>query len=166
MDLTVESTTVPEITTAYLLEHRIISYLPKYHEKIISTLPYEIKTFDDDYLLYLIARVPDENSSSLTKANEPHYYLWFERRADNWRDFMAVDSEKITSLKINSHYSAIRQGHFYQEYTIDFTLDQLYLVQDTGMDLLLINKQNVTSTINIPSFYIKAYLEMVTQNSQ
>ncbi|MGB5964314.1 MAG: hypothetical protein WBF77_07560 [Sulfurimonadaceae bacterium] len=161
--LQVEPTAVPEITTAYLLEHRIISYQPMYREKIIATLPYEIKTFDEGYLLYLIARIPDKNSSVLLKTKKPRYYLWLERRADNWRDFVAVFSAKIKPLKINAHYSTIRQGHYYKEYTIDFTLEQLSSVQDSGLDLLLVNQQNLTSTINIPSPYIKAYLEMIAQ---
>ena len=164
--LQVEPTVVPEITTAYLLEHRIISYQPKYQEKIIATLPYEIKTFDESYLLYLIARIPDKNSSALLKTKEPHYYLWLERRADNWRDFVVVHSDSVTPLTINAHYSSIRQGHYYKEYTIDFTLEQLSSVQDSGLDLLLVNQQNLTSTINIPSLYIKAYLEMIAQTSQ
>ena len=164
--LQVEPTVVPEITTAYLLEHRIISYQPKYQEKIIATLPYEIKTFDESYLLYLVARIPDKNSSALLKTKEPHYYLWLERRADNWRDFVVVHSDSVTPLTINAHYSSIRQGHYYKEYTIDFTLEQLSSVQDSGLDLLLVNQQNLTSTINIPSLYIKAYLEMIAQTSQ
>jgi hypothetical protein len=164
--LQVEPTAVPEITTAYLLEHRIISYQPKYQEKIIATLPYEIKTFDESYLLYLVARIPDKNSSALLKTKEPHYYLWLERRADNWRDFVAVYSAKIAPLKIDAHYSTIRQGHYYKEYTIHFTLEQLSSVQDSGLDLLLVNQQSLTSTINIPSPYIKAFLEMIAQTSQ
>jgi len=157
---------VPEITTAYLLKHRIISYEPKYHEKIIATLPYEIKTFDESYLIYLIARIPDKNSTVQLKTRVPHYYLWLERRADNWRDFVAVQSAIATSLTIKPHYSTIREGRYYKEYTIDFTLEQFRSAEDSGVKLMLINQQNQRSTITIPSLYIKAYLEMIKQSSQ
>lgn len=164
--LQVEPTAVPEITAAYLLEHRIISYQPRYQEKIVTTLPYEIKTFDENYLIFLVAHLPYANNTALLKAAQPRYYIWLERRADNWRDFIAVYSQQLAPLKINSHYSAIRQGHFYKEYTIDFTLEQLSYVQDSGLDLLLVNQQNLVSEIDIPSLYIKAYLEMIAQASQ
>ncbi|MEN8147164.1 MAG: hypothetical protein ABFR02_06060 [Campylobacterota bacterium] len=159
--LQVEPTPVPEITTAYLLEHRIIAYEPKYQEKIIATLPYEIKTFDESYLIYLVARLPDKNGSALLKTKNPRYYLWLERRADNWRDFIAVYSTGAAPLKINAHYSAIREGHYYKEYTIDFTLQQLRSVQESGIDLILINKQNIRSTLSLPKHYIKAFLKML-----
>lgn len=164
--LQAEPKPLPEITTAYLLEHRIIAYEPKHHEKIIATLPYEIKTFEESYLIYLIARIPDKISNTPLKVNEPRYYLWLERRADNWRDFVAVRSTRLSSLTIHPHYSSIRQGHYYKEYTIDFTLEQLSHVQDRDLDILLINQQNDRSMITIPSLYIKAYLEMIAQSSQ
>ncbi len=157
---------LPEITTAYLLEHRIISYEPTYHEKIIATLPYEIKTFDEGFLIYLIARIPDKNSSTHLKTRVPRYYLWLERRADNWRDFVAVRSAIASPLTIKPHNSTIRQGHYYKEYTIDFTLKQFMYAEDSGVKLTLVNQQNQTSTIIIPSLYIKAYLEMIRESSQ
>ena len=163
--LQAEPTPVPEITTAYLLEHRIIAYEPKYQEKIIATLPYEIKTFEESYLLYLVARIPDQNGTALLKAKGPHYYLWLERRADSWRDFVAVRSASVAPLAINAHYSAIRQGHYYKEYTIDFTLQQLRSVQENGVDLTLINRQNNSSTVSLPKHYIKAFLKMIEKPS-
>ena len=159
------SVTLPEITTAYLLEHRIIAYEPKYQEKIIATLPYEIKTFDESYLTYLVARIPDKNSSVLLQPKGPRYYLWLERRADNWRDFVTVRSASIAPLTINAHYSAIRQGHYYKEYTIDFTLQQLRSVQKSGIELTLINRQNISSTVSLPKHYIKAFLKMLEKPS-
>lgn len=156
----------PEITTAYLLEHRIIAYEPKYHEKIIATLPYEIKTFEESYLVYLIARIPDKNSKTLLQSKEAKYYLWLERRADNWQDFVAVRSTSLAPLSIHPHFSTIRQGHYYKEYTIDFTLEQLSRIQDRDLDLLLSNQKNYTSTVTIPSLYIKAYLKMIAENTQ
>jgi len=153
--------TVPEITTAYLLEHRIISYAPKYHEKVITTLPYEIQTFEENYLLFLVARLPDANSTAAIKITEPHYYLWLERRSESWRDFVAAYSRQLPSLAIKAHYSSIRNGKYYKNYTIDFTLQQLREVQERGLAVTLINRQNHRSTIEIPKHYIQAFLQML-----
>ncbi len=162
----VEPVTLPEITTAYLLEHRIIAYEPKQHEKVIAILPYEIKTFDESYMIYLVARIPDSNSSNDLKEKKPRYYLWLERRAENWRDFLVAQTVALPPLKVDSHFSNIRQGHYYEEYTIDFRLERLAYVQDSDLELLLINQQHFTSTITVPSLYIKAYLEMIKNSSQ
>lgn len=157
---------VPDIDAAYLLEHRIISYEPRYQEQIVNTLPYEIRNFDESYIICLVARLPDENSTSVWKSTEPHYYLWLERRSNNWRDFTTVQAAGLGILKIDSHYSAIRQGHFYKEYTINFRVDQLFAVQDSGLELVLINQQGIKSTVTIPADYIRAYLKMLPMASQ
>ncbi|MCJ7765925.1 MAG: hypothetical protein MUP09_08310, partial [Thiovulaceae bacterium] len=120
---------LPQITTAYLLEHRIVSDVPKFQEKSIATLPYAIQTFEESYLLYFVARIPDENRSAVFATTKPRYSLLLQRRGHNWRDFTEVHAVKIARLQINSHYSAVREGLFYQEYTIDFTLEQLESVQ-------------------------------------
>jgi len=159
------TTPPPEITADYLLKHRIIAYAPKFHETVIATLPYEIKTFKETYLLYLVARIPDTQSDVLLKPAKPRYYLWLERRSDGWLDFTAVHAPNLTPLTIASHYSAIREGRFYQEYTIDFTLEQLYSLQSSGLELLLINKDNETSTVTLPKHYIVAFLKMVEESS-
>ena len=164
--LSPEQTVPPDITAAYLLEHRIISYTPKLQEKIIATLPYEIETFEESYLLYLVARIPYTDSSSTLAAAEPRYYLWLQRKSDSWRDFTDVRSAMFSPLRIESHYSAIRKGAFYKDYTVDFTLEQLTRVQDSGLDLLLVNRQNVTSEINIPGHYIRAFLRMLSAPSE
>jgi len=155
------SETVPEITTEYLLEHRIISYAPKYHEKVITTLPYEIQTFEENYLLFLVARLPDANSTALMKITEPRYYLWLERRSESWRDFVAVYSRQLPSLAIKAHYSSIRSGKYYKDYTIDFTLQQLHKVQESGLAVTLVNIQNHRSTIELPKHYIEAFVKML-----
>jgi hypothetical protein len=152
---------LPQITTAYLLAHRIISYEPKYQETIIATLPYEIINFDESFQLNLVARIPDENRSPVFVTTGPRYYLWLERKAQSWLDFTEVHSVMIAPLKINAHFSAIRKGVFYKEYTIDFTIEQLEQVQDSGLDLLLINENSNTSEIALPSYYIKAFLKML-----
>lgn len=155
------TTPPPEITTAYLLDHRIISYAPKFQEKIITTLPYEIKRFDESYRLYLVARLPDKDGSSVLKATQPVYYIWLERRSDNWREFTAVYSSIEAPLEIFAHYSAIRHGMFYEEYTINVSPEQLAGVRDSGLDLLLVNQHNQTSNVSIPAHYIKAFLEIL-----
>ena len=160
-EATLAPETVPEITTDYLLEHRIISYAPKYHEKVITTLPYEIQTFEENYLLFLVARLPDANSTAIIKITEPHYYLWIERRSDKWRDFVSVYSRQLPSLEIKAHYSSIRNGKYYKDYTIDFTLQQLHKVQESGLAVTLINNKKKRSTIDIPKHYIQAFLKML-----
>jgi len=157
----VASETLPEITTEYLLEHRIISYAPKYHEKVITTLPYEIQTFEENYLLFLVARLPDANSTALIKLTEPRYYLWLERRSDSWLDFVGVYSRQLSSLTIKGHYSSIRNGAYYKDYTIDFTPEQLAHIQEHDLVLTLINQQKVRSTVEIPKNYIQAFLKML-----
>ena len=152
---------MPEITTDYLLKHRIISYAPKYHEKVITTLPYEIQTFDENYLLFLVARLPDANSTAVIKITEPHYYLWLERRSESWRDFVTVYSRQLPTLTIKAHYSSIRNGKYYKDYTIDFTLQQLHKVQENGFAVTLVNKQNHRSTIELPKHYIEAFVKML-----
>lgn len=161
-----EPAVMPEITTAYLLEQRIISYEPKFREKIIATLPYEITAFDENYLIYLIARIPDKNSTNTLQTKQPHYYLWLERKASNWRDFTVVRSFDMSPLNIHPHYSAIREGNYYKNYTIDLIFEQMSDIQDKGLTLELINLQDQRSVITIPGFYIKAYLEMIRQSSQ
>jgi hypothetical protein len=159
------TTTPPQITADYLLKHRIIAYAPRFHETVITTLPYEIKRFKEEYLLYLVARIPDPTSNALLKPSKPRYYLWLERRSDGWLDFTAVHTPNLTPLTIASHFSAIRQGRFYKEYTIDFTLEQLYSLQSSGLELSLINKNNETSSVTLPKHYIVAFLKMLEETS-
>ncbi len=156
---------LPEITADYLLEHGIISYAPEFHERIIATLPYEIVTFDESYLMYLIARLPDPDSQAHFRRTKASYYLWLQRKSGGWRDFTAVYSAHMPDLKIHPHYSSIRNGLFYKNYTIDIKLEALQKVQESGADLTLVNSQNIRSTITIPADYIKAFLEMLKSPS-
>ena len=153
----------PEITTAYLLEHRIISYAPQFHEKILSTLPYEMENFGERYRFHLIARVPDTSASNPVKK---HYYLWLVRYADSWRNFTAAYSSALGELKIEPHYSNIRQGVFYEEYTIDFTLQQLKKLQKQGLSLTLLNNAHVHSEIFLPPEYLQAFLELIKEQEE
>ena len=150
----------PEITTAYLLEHRIISYAPQLHEKILSTLPYEMENFEERYRFHLIARLPDTSASDPA---ETHYYLWLVRYADNWRDFTAAYSNTLGVLKIEPHYSNIRQGVFYEEYTVDFTLEQLKRLQTQGLSLTLFNNARLRSEIFLPPEYLQAFLQLLKE---
>ena len=159
-------TTPPEITSEYLLKHRIITHDPKFHETVITTLPYEIKRFKESYRLYLVARIPDAEREVFLKPAKPRYYLWLERRSDGWLDFTSVHAPNLTPLTIASHYSAIRHGRFYKEYTIDFTLGQLYSLQASGLELLLINKNDDTSTVTLPKHYITAFLKMLEETPE
>jgi len=149
---------LPEITTDYLFEHRIIAYAPTFGEKIISTLPYEIATFDEDYIFYLVARLPDANSSTQTKRTNPHYYLWLERTSKGWLDFTQAYSHELGRLTILGHNSNIRSGRFYKNYTIDLSLSQIQHLRDSGLTLNMGNKKAQISTIYLPKEYIDAFL--------
>lgn len=152
---------LPEITADYLLEHGIISYAPQFHEKIIATLPYEIVTFEESYLVCLVARLPDPESRARIRRTEASYYLWLQRKSGGWRDFTAVYSAHMPDLKIHPHYSSIRNGLFYKDYTIEVKPEMLQKVQENGAEFTLVNNQNIRSTIAIPADYIKAFLEML-----
>jgi len=153
-----EPVKLPKITTEYLLKNRIISYAPQFHEKILTTLPYEIENFEEHYRFHLVARVPDAEAP---RDLQPKFYLWLVRYADNWRDFVAVYAENRTPLLIKPHYSNIRQGVFYEEYTIDLSLEQLKSVREKGLSLTLINAAHIRSEIFLPPEYIQAFLEII-----
>ena len=149
---------LPKITTDYLFEHRIIAYAPTFGEKVISTLPYEIATFDEDYIFYLVARLPDANSFTQTKRTNPHYYLWLERTSKGWLDFTHGYSKKLGRFIVIGHNSSIRSGKFYKNYTIDLSLSQIEHVDNSGVTFHLYNNNGKSSTIHLPKEYIKAFL--------
>ena len=155
-----EKAAKPEVTAAYLLEHRIITYEPRFRERVVSTLPFEVISFEDSFLFYLVARIPDQ---SIADKSTPQYYLWLERRARNWKDYVKVYSKQLSNLTIKSHYSSIRQGEFYKDYTIDLTLEQLHYIHSKGLDLTLINKNNQGSYIRLPKTYIDAFMQILDQ---
>jgi len=148
----------PEVTTDYLFEHRIIAYVPTFGEKVISTLPYEIATFDEDYIFYLVARLPDPNSSAQIKRTHTRYYLWLERTSKGWLDFTQAYSYELGRLNILGHNSSIRSGKFYKNYTIDLSLEQIQQVRNSGLTLNMGNKKSHVSTIFLPKEYIDAFL--------
>ncbi len=156
-----EPPAAPEITESYLLDHRITLPLPGGKETLVSTLPYEIVNFDESYRLRLVAQLPADRDDMNGTDKAPHCYLWFERKAKNWRDFTRVYAVQFSPLTLEPHFSTIRQGTFYKEYTVDFSRRQLVSVQHEGLELLLVNPQNITSTITLPALYVRAFLKMV-----
>ena len=149
---------LPEVTTDYLFEHRIIAHMPTFGEKVISTLPYETATFDEDYIFYLVARLPDPNSSAQTKRTDTQYYLWLERTSKGWLDFTQAYSNELGRFVVVGHNSSIRSGRFYKDYTIDLTLTQIEYVRERGLTLFLYGKNAQPSTIYLPKEYIEAFL--------
>ena len=156
--------TYPEVTTDYLFEHRIIAYMPTFGEKVISTLPYEITTFEEDYVFYLVARLPDTNSSAQTKRTKTRYYLWLERTSKGWLDFTQAYSDKLGRFTIIGHNSSIRSGRFYKNYTIDLNLSQIEYVRKSGLTFRLYNRNEKSSTIHLPKEYIEAFLLALEKN--
>jgi len=156
--------TYPEVTTDYLFEHRIIAYMPTFGEKVISTLPYETATFDEDYIFYLVARLPDPNSSAQTKRTDTRYYLWLERTSKGWLDFTYVYSEELGRFMIIGHNSSIRSGRFYKNYTIDLSLLQIEYMRNSGLTFHLYNNNKQSSTIFLPKEYIEAFLLALENN--
>ena len=167
VDIPEQTTAVPlpEVTTAYLFEHRIIAHMPTFGEKVISTLPYETTTFDEDYIFYLVARFPDPNSSALTKRTTTRYYLWLERTSKGWLDFTQAYSKELGRFAVVGHNSTIRSGRFYKNYTIDLTLAQIEYVRKRGLTLQLYGKNTKPSTIYLPKEYIQAFLLALDKKS-
>ena len=167
VDIPEQTTAVPlpEVTTAYLFEHRIIAHMPTFGEKVISTLPYETTTFDEDYIFYLVARLPDPHSTAQTKRTSTRYYLWLERTSNGWLDFTQAYSNELGRFVIVGHNSSIRSGRFYKDYTIDLSLSQIEYVRKRGLTLQLYGKNTKPSTIYLPKEYIQAFLLALDKKS-
>jgi hypothetical protein len=166
VDIPEQTTAVPlpEVTTAYLFEHRIIAHMPTFGEKVISTLPYETTTFDEDYIFYLVARLPDPHSTAQTKRTSTRYYLWLERTSNGWLDFTQAYSNELGRFVIVGHNSSIRSGRFYKDYTIDLSLSQIEFVRNKGLTFHLYNNNAQSSTIFLPKEYIEAFLLALENN--
>ena len=155
----------PEVTSDYLFEHSIITYAPAFGEKVVATLPYETANFNEDYIFYLVAHLPDPNSSAQTKRTKRRYYLWLERTSTGWLDFTQAYSNELGRFAIVGHNSSIRSGEFYKNYTMDLSLAQIEQVRDSGLTLQLHNKNGQSSTIYLPKEYIQAFLLVLKTNS-
>jgi len=154
---------LPTITAHYLFEHRIVSHNPLLQTEYIATLPYEIRTFDESYRLYLVANFKTAHQSLKTTIKEPSYYLRVERNAKNWRDFTQVYSPSLTSLVLESHDSHIRQGQFYKNYTIALSKKQLLASRKRGFRVTLTNRHKDQSLLALPKTYVEAFLMMIDE---
>ena len=155
----------PDITTEYLFKHRIITNEPTFGEKVLSTLPYETTTFDEAFIYYLVARLPDTNSTTPAKRTKEHYYLWVERTSDAWLNFTHAYGDDLGPLSITGHNSSIRSGRFYKNYSVDLSLEQVKAIQHSGLTLTMANKQKKHTTIFLPKAYVDAFL-MILNNQQ
>ena len=147
----------PQITASYLFEHRIIAQRPLVHEKTITTLPFEIKTFDETYILSLIAEIPTDVKTE----KRPTYYLWIQRQANNWQEYKYVYSAQVSDLTLTSPYSGIREGVFYTNYVITLTYAQLQKLRKEDLYLTLTNTQQGRTLIELPQVYLEAFFMMI-----
>ena len=147
----------PEITATYLFEHRIISYSPSRDKVVITTLPFEIKTFNETYILNLVAQMLTDSQSD----KNPQFYISVQRQASDWQKYKYVYSEQTNNLTLNSSSSGIRNGIFYTNYTIDLSYKQLVLLQNSDFYLTLSNTHNGKTLIELPQVYIQAFILMV-----
>lgn len=153
---------IPDITAAYLFEHRIISYRASQQMTTVATLPYEILTFDERYTLHLVAQFSDANSSATANTKKrSNYYLLIQRQSDNWRDFTHVEAKEISNLKIESLDSHIRHGNFFKFYSIDFSKEQLLTLKNSELTLTLSNDHGFQSLLKMPKNYIEAFLQII-----
>jgi len=151
---------VPEITVAYLVKNRIISDAPQFRAKVVATLPFEVITFEESFLLNLTAQIPESNTSD----SKPDYYLRFERRGhDNWRNYKWVISPQLEQPTLQASFSSVRQGLFYEDYTVDLNYQQLKQRSDQDLQLTFINKNHQSVYLILPSKYLKAYIKIVDE---
>jgi len=147
----------PEITATYLFEHRIISHSPSREKIVLTTLPFEIKTFNETYILNLVSQIPTGSQSD----KNPQYYVSVQRQASNWQEYKYVYSEQTTNLILNSSYSGIRNGVFYTNYTIDLSYEQLLQLQNSDFYLTLSNAHKGRTLIELPKVYIQAFIMII-----
>ncbi len=156
-----EQKPAPEITIAYLVKNRIISDAPKFRAKVVATLPFEVITFEESFLLNLAAQIPDTNTSSF----KSDYYLRLERRGhDNWRDYKWIISPQLKEPTLQASFSSVRQGLFYEDYTVDLDYQDLKQVSDKDLQLTFINKQHQSAYLILPSKYVKAFIKIVDKH--
>lgn len=151
----------PQITASYLFEHRIISQRTLIHKKTLTTLPFEIKTFDETYILNLIAEIPTDAKTE----EQPTYYLWIQRQAKNWQDYTHVYSAQVSDLTLTSPYSGIREGTFYTNYVITLTYEQLQKLKNEDLYLTLTNTQKGKTLIELPQVYLEAFVMMINHST-
>ena len=153
-----EQKPTPEITVAYLVKNRIISDAPQFRAKIVATLPFEVITFEESFLLNLTAQIPETNTSD----SKSDYYLRFECRGhNNWRNYKWVISPQLRAPTLQASFSSVRHGVFYENYTIELDYQQLKQISDKDLQLTFINKQHQSAYLVLPSKYVKAFIKII-----
>ena len=151
----------PEISVAYLVKNRIIADAPQFKAKIVATLPFEVITFDATFLLNLTAQIPDTNTSD----TPPDYYIRFERQGkDTWRNYRWVLSPQLKKPILQESFSSIRQGVFYEDYTIDLEYEQLQALVGQDLQLTFVNQQQQSAYLLLPSKYIEAFIKIIDEH--
>lgn len=141
------------VTETYLFEHRIIAYAPELHERRVTTLPFERIMFDERFSLHLVGLLHEDRDDL--------FYLWVERRADAWREYTTAYVRHIGRLPLERHFSRIRHGQFYEEYSVDLRLEQIRRFETSGLKVTLSNAKGEHSTLTLPPAYVKAFVKIV-----
>jgi len=151
----------PEITVSYLFEHRIISHSPSRDTTLLATLPFEIKTFDETYIINLLAQMPTASH----KDKRPRYLISIQRQASDWQEYRYVYSQQAADLTLKSPYSGIRHGIFYTNYVVGLTYEQLIKLQNSDLYLTLSNTRKGRTLIELPKIYIQAFVMMIDHHT-
>ena len=151
----------PEITATYLFEHGIISHSPSRETTLLTTLPFEIKTFDESYILNLVAQIPTTSQ----KDQKSHYRISIQRQAGDWQNYKYVYSKQVSGLTLKSPYSGIRHGVFYTNYIIELSYAQLVQLQNKDLYLTLSNTHQAKTLIELPRIYIQAFIMMIDHHT-
>ena len=145
------------ITADYLFEHRIVTNEAKIHKHIMTTPPFEVVDFDEQFLVYLIVqRVNIEGN----KDNGPRYHIYIERTASDWLDYTQAYATHLGRFEIQSHFANIRQGRFFKSYTLALVEGQFQRLDNSALTFVVATKIGQQKRITIPAVYIEAYLKM------
>ena len=162
---TVEVPQDVNITQNYLIKKRLVSYVSKSDEKILTTLAYEYPTSSATYRLHFIAQIPMHKNDHLITPNEPLYYLRITRHGQQWKEFKKITSATFYGLHLQPRYSNIRHGRYFEEYTVEFTLKTLQNTPKETLHFTLYNAKKEKQHISIKSIYLDAFLKILEHES-
>ena len=146
-----------KITADYLFEHRIVTNEAKINKHIMTTPPFEVIDFDEQFLVYLIVQRVNIKG---TKDNGPRYHIYIERTATDWLDYTQAYATHLGRFEIQSHFANIRQGRFFKSYTIALVEGQFQRLDNTPLTFVVSTKIGQQKQITIPTVYVEAYIKM------
>ena len=145
-----------KITADYLFEHRIVTKEAKIDKHIVTTPPYEIVDFDEQFLVYLMVQRVRLKSA---KDTSTRYYIYIERTAQDWLDYTQAYSRNLGNFEVQSHFANIRQGRFFKSYSLTLTESQFKQLGTGPLTFTVSTKIAQQKRIRIPSVYVKAFVK-------